>query len=182
MKICTRCGVEKAITEFSKCSTSRDGLRGVCKWCTKSRDVERNSHPATIARYKERRSTEEYKQLHRAYSSTYRDREGVKEAISMYDSTPERREARLMYNKTSEGKQAQNRASKRQKEVFPERFKARAAANNAVANGSLVKLPCWVCGELEVEGHHPVYSMPLDVVWLCKKHHDQTHNETNSST
>lgn len=58
---------------------------------------------------------------------------------------------------------------------YPGRRKAVNAVNNAVRDGRLRKMPCWVCGELEVEAHHPSYSMPLDVVWLCVPHHRQLH-------
>ncbi len=30
---------------------------------------------------------------------------------------------------------------------------------------------CSDCGETKVEAHHEDYSKPLDVEWLCKKHH-----------
>jgi hypothetical protein len=46
----------------------------------------------------------------------------------------------------------------------------------AVKTGKLIKTPCQVCGELKVEGHHPDYSRPLDVVWLCRKHHNEIHH------
>ena len=45
-----------------------------------------------------------------------------------------------------------------------------------LAKGLLVKTPCHVCGSLEVEAHHADYSRPLDVVWLCKKHHKELHD------
>jgi hypothetical protein len=57
---------------------------------------------------------------------------------------------------------------------FPERAKANNAVTNAVRDGRLKKLPCLVCGEKAV-GHHPDYSRPLDVVWLCQAHHKQAH-------
>ena len=57
---------------------------------------------------------------------------------------------------------------------FPERTKANNAVTNAVRDGRLKKLPCLVCGEKAV-GHHPDYSRPLDVVWLCQAHHKQAH-------
>ena len=47
----------------------------------------------------------------------------------------------------------------------------------ALKRGRLVKLPCF-CGETEVEGHHYVgYDLEhaLDVVWMCKKHHERLH-------
>ena len=43
------------------------------------------------------------------------------------------------------------------------------------------KLPCIICGELNVEAHHAHYDLPLDVIWLCTKHHKQTHREDNKN-
>jgi hypothetical protein len=57
---------------------------------------------------------------------------------------------------------------------FPDRKKANTAVSNAVRDGKLKKQPCWVCGEKAI-AHHPDYSRPLDVVWLCQPHHKQTH-------
>ncbi len=53
----------------------------------------------------------------------------------------------------------------------------RSAVCKAVKSGSLIKLPCLVCGSTRVEAHHPAYSLPLDVVWLCPEHHHQVHLE-----
>lgn len=58
------------------------------------------------------------------------------------------------------------------------KLKARIAVHAAVRNGILRKLPCSKCGAtLKIEGHHEDYSKPLDVVWLCKPHHHQRHEE-----
>lgn len=43
---------------------------------------------------------------------------------------------------------------------------------SALEAGTIVKKPCQVCGNLKVEGHHEDYSKPLEVDWLCRKHHD----------
>lgn len=56
----------------------------------------------------------------------------------------------------------------------PERRSAQNAVTNAVRKGLLTPLPCFECGE-KAEAHHPDYSKPLDVVWLCPSHHKQTH-------
>lgn len=56
------------------------------------------------------------------------------------------------------------------------KLRAREAAKKAVKRGKLLKQPCWCCGDLESEAHHPDYSAPLDVVWLCKKHHREIHS------
>lgn len=49
--------------------------------------------------------------------------------------------------------------------------KCRALSNYAVKVGRLVKQPCEVCGDEEVEIHHIDYFDPLDVRWLCFVHH-----------
>jgi hypothetical protein len=48
---------------------------------------------------------------------------------------------------------------------------AHNAVEIAVKYGRLEKLPCVVCGDAKSEGHHEDYGKPLDVIWLCKKHH-----------
>lgn len=45
----------------------------------------------------------------------------------------------------------------------------------AVRNGLIMKTVCIICGE-KSEAHHPDYSNPLSVVWLCRKHHMEVHN------
>jgi len=56
-----------------------------------------------------------------------------------------------------------------------DRLKIKYAVKYAVKTGKLIKTPCVICGNENVEGHHPDYSRPLDVVWLCKSHHQEIH-------
>lgn len=65
---------------------------------------------------------------------------------------------------------AVNAKAKLQREKYPDREKARRAVNNAVRDGRLLKQPCH-CGETKVQAHHEDYSKPLDIEWLCIKHH-----------
>jgi hypothetical protein len=67
------------------------------------------------------------------------------------------------------------RITKYHREKHPDRYKAQTAVHNAIRDGKLFRLPCFVCGALKVEGHHPDYSRPLDVVWLCPIHHKEIH-------
>lgn len=62
----------------------------------------------------------------------------------------------------------------------PRRRKARRAVSAALARGALVRTPCVVCGNPEVQGHHPDYDRPLEVVWLCVLDHDQLNREAES--
>lgn len=54
---------------------------------------------------------------------------------------------------------------------FGKERRARQAVANAVRDRRLVKTPCVVCGAEKVESHHEDYDKPLEVIWLCKKHH-----------
>jgi hypothetical protein len=58
---------------------------------------------------------------------------------------------------------------------YAQRRAARHAVNRAVARGELERGECELAG-LEcsgpIEGHHDDYSRPLEVRWLCKRHHD----------
>ena len=62
-----------------------------------------------------------------------------------------------------------------QKEEYKPHHRVRVKANNAIRSGKLIKQPCEVCGCLKVEAHHCDYNKPLDVMWLCKKHHVEWH-------
>jgi hypothetical protein len=61
------------------------------------------------------------------------------------------------------------------RERYPERYRANMKVARALRTGRLEKLPCWTCGESDVEAHHPDYSRPLSVVWLCAVHHKEIH-------
>jgi len=58
--------------------------------------------------------------------------------------------------------------------------KAHRAVQRAVRNGSLKPLPCEVCGIPEgmgvlIQAHHEDYDRPLEVKWLCARHHTIRH-------
>lgn len=67
-------------------------------------------------------------------------------------------------------------ATRKRREKYRQRYIANNAVNNAIRDEKLFPLPCWTCGATEnTEAHHPAYNLPLDVIWLCKKHHLETH-------
>lgn len=57
-----------------------------------------------------------------------------------------------------------------------ERRRAQLAVGNAVRDGRLTPQPCFVCGA-PAHAHHPDYSAPLAVSWLCPRHHALVHRE-----
>lgn len=52
---------------------------------------------------------------------------------------------------------------------------ANTKLSNAIRDGRVIPKPCEVCGKEKAEGHHEDYSKPLDVVWLCSRHHADRH-------
>ena len=92
-------------------------------------------------------------------------------------SQPHRVAARKEYQRTPAFAESHEAAVKRWEARHPERKKASTAVHNAIRDGKLIPWPvCAVpecCGK--PQGHHPDYSRPLDVVWLCDAHHKAAH-------
>lgn len=93
------------------------------------------------------------REYHQGYEVLYRQQPDVKERLRQ------------------RAKDRRNNPDERHKHV------ARWQVNRAVASGRLTKLPCVVCASAKSQGHHEDYSRPLDVVWLCAKHHSQEHSK-----
>jgi len=55
----------------------------------------------------------------------------------------------------------------------------KAAARRATR--VLEKQPCEVCGATKVEAHHDDYTKPLEVRWLCKRHHSEVHTKSEAA-
>lgn len=58
---------------------------------------------------------------------------------------------------------------------YPHKRAAHQATSVAIRDGRLIRQPCEVCGHEPAEAHHDDYSKPLDVRWLCTKHHAEHH-------
>lgn len=56
---------------------------------------------------------------------------------------------------------------------------ARSVIRNRIYAGTMVRLPCEVCGDPKSHAHHEDYSKPLEVKWLCAKHHKEIHANAN---
>jgi len=146
MKTCKQCGLDKPMTEYYKHKEMADGHLNKCKSCVRSRVL--------------------------AYSEKNADY--IKEYDKKRASLPHRVQARKAYAKTENGKLAIKKARNNYLNNFPLRRAAHIITNNALRDGRLLKHPCLICGG-ESEAHHPDYSRPLDVVWLCDFHHKQAH-------
>lgn len=66
---------------------------------------------------------------------------------------------------------------KTQYNKFKYKFSARQKVKYAIKVGKLKKLPCVKCNKCPSDAHHPDYSKPLLVIWLCNFHHKEIHNQ-----
>lgn len=57
----------------------------------------------------------------------------------------------------------------------PQAVWAQAALRSGLKRGLVIQEACRVCGALETDAHHADYDRPLDVDWLCRKHHKAEH-------
>ena len=63
----------------------------------------------------------------------------------------------------------------------PERRRAHKLVEKAIRLGEIIRQPCRVCSNPKTHAHHDDYSKPLDVVWLCSKHHIARHKELDAT-
>lgn len=103
----------------------------------------------------------------------HNDRHGDKrERILAYD-----RDRASTFNRV----QLRKRVVEEWNKKFPERRAAQAKVRYALLKGVLKKMPCSICGSEKSVGHHPDYSEPLSVVWLCQAHHKQLHAQVGNA-
>ena len=70
------------------------------------------------------------------------------------------------------------KAGRRKTKPDPFKESARLLLRYAVKMGRVIKKPCEVCGATDrVHGHHEDYTKPLEVNWLCPKHHMELHRK-----
>jgi hypothetical protein len=145
------CGKVRPLEDYYKSSKCSDGYKGTCKEChNEACRAWCRRNPEKSASYKRKYSAANPEKV---AASTRKHWEENREKIS-----------------------ARNRKWRQEN---PEKHKAYIAVNNATRRGKLVPQPCEHCGaeNYKTEGHHPDYSKPLDVVWLCRPCHKQLHVE-----
>lgn len=91
--------------------------------------------------------------------------------------TPDERRAWVARRDPEKVRAADRRRYRRDKD----KNNARMAVRKAVVAGDLERGPCAVCGVASPDGpkrnqaHHDDYSKPLDIRWLCPRHHNAEH-------
>ncbi len=141
--------------------------------------MKNNQEEVTCKKCNETKSADKY----------YWTEDGTELALGYTCKECDRQRARRYYrsNEEQELQRARNYYRKNKKSVidklvkssklYPEKWKCRRHTLEAVRCGKLEKLSCEVCGEAKVQAHHTDYSKPLEVNWLCTKHHGEQHRK-----
>jgi hypothetical protein len=148
MKTCKKCGQSKSKSDFYKHNTTADGLNQHCKACFKIISKERR--------------------VRLRKDPNWLENEILRVRLSA-------RAARADGRKKKPTKEQTSVSGKRWRVRNPEKQAAHIAVNRAVKRGKLTKAPCVICGSNNSQAHHEDYSKPLDVIWLCRKHHAERH-------
>ena len=92
-------------------------------------------------------------------------------------NNPDRVQARKDYLLTDAGKESKRKTVEKYQESNPKKRAVHVATGNAIRDKKLTKGSCEVCGTSEsIVAHHCDYDKPLDVTWLCAKHHNEWHD------
>ena len=85
-------------------------------------------------------------------------------------------------NQTPERRAFSQEYQQRRRRNAPEKYAANNAVGNAIRDRRLFREPCEACGSANVQAHHDDYSKPLEVRWLCFKHHRALHGQVVVTT
>ena len=160
MQVCKVCKIEKPFDDFYKHKNMLSGYLTTCKKC------------------KNKRTRDNWNNLSKEKKlEISRNRTPNKEAKLKYSRSEKAKNKQKNYINTEKGKEVRKKACLNWIEKNKKKRQAHNAISIALRNKTISKLPCFVCGNSEVEAHHPNYDAPLDVIWLCTKHHAQLHLE-----
>lgn len=144
-KVCKGCSIEKALSEFYSHIGMKDGHLNKCKTCVKNRVKDHRE-----------KNNEKIKAYDRLRGRTEKRKE-------VYKAYAKKHRQKITAHALAWRKRNKNKAN------------AHSRVRRAILRGDLQKLPCEICGHDQVQAHHDDYSKPLNVRWLCTKHHGEHH-------
>lgn len=153
MKTCFKCLKKKHLTAYYKHAKMKDGHLNKCKECTKLDNIENRNNKI------------EY------YQKYDRERANLPKRIAIRNQITKRWATDPLLKKIKNKRQTEWREKNKEKRA------AHVLTGNAIRDGRLIRQPCEVCGKKKVEAHHDDYLKPLDVRWLCRKHHMEHHKQ-----
>lgn len=164
-KTCPKCGETKPVGEFYKAASKHDGLRSECKACTKKYTAGPDVRARRLTYLREWQSSPQHRNYMRVYRQKHRERirEINARSAKKRRCNPETRRKHLEYQ--------------RRYQKTPRSLLLHGAATMVMAAirlGMIEKTPCRICGGPS-QAHHHDYTKPLEVTWLCRKHHMENH-------
>lgn len=152
----------------NRCNEQRPGARfpkkgWVCKDCNALR-AKQKYHSDPEYRRKAIDKTKEHNAKHRGVALR-RSREHYKNNRGRY--------LELFRKRIEDGRSVEDVAKWREK--HPLKASAHQKVRHAIKTGKLIKEPCKICGKEPAEAHHQDYTKPLEVMWMCKAHHEAWH-------
>jgi ribonuclease BN (tRNA processing enzyme) len=164
MRLCKKCGLEKDDDCFIK---RKDGFKVyTCRDCVNKRYRELRS--LSPQQYRDRtnnwlKNNEKQKEVRRLYRLEHPE---------IYRANSKKH---YELNKHNRNKDYLKEYNKNYRKNNPEKSKAQHHVNYNKSIGKLKELPCEICGCSPTDAHHDDYSKPLEVMWLCRKHHAEYH-------
>ena len=160
-RICTACKIEKPFDEFGNYKKGKWGKREQCKVCirVKNKKYERANPDKMTAKHNR------WYEKNKDHVAEYRRKR--------YADNPEPfKERSIAYRKSKN-----NEPVKKYKYKYPHKKRAHLYVELAIEYGHLTRPNnCSKCKiECKPQGHHPDYSKPLEVIWLCPKCHSFEH-------
>ena len=175
MKTCSRCGQEKALSEFRKDSRSRDGRRSECKACSYKYDKNYAGTEAGRARAKKYDQKPKRQAAKRQSVRNWLSRVKEFEWFGAY-----RRQKQKEYETTPKYKRAFAVRYQRDRE----KYRARHALNGAIRRGTIPHASsntCQQCRQKKARHYHHnkgyAWENRFDVVPLCVECHFKIHGK-----
>jgi len=116
---------------------------------------------------------------HRAKNKKLRDRDPARTAKATRERMRRFRAANPGRQETPRDPVSHRQRASKYAKANPEKKRAHNTVQRAVKDGRLQRKPCEVCGATRVQAHHDDYSKPLQVRWLCARHHTREHKWLN---
>jgi hypothetical protein len=147
MKTCRTCNKTLELEQFYKHGAMKDGRLNHCINCVKTRVRDHRKENLETVRLYDRQRGKTEERRERARDYAKNNRELLRKIKATWA--------------------AKNKEKKR----------AHLKVKRAKEKGLITQGCCEVCGNFKSEAHHEDYSKPLEVVWLCRKHHAELHRK-----
>jgi len=105
-----------------------------------------------------------------------KSREAARLRVSRWRSKPENKAKEQQRRPGYYNPEQQKAYGKKYYLEHKEKKLAQIKLSQKIKAGKVKKEPCNICGAKKAEAHHEDYGKPLQVEWLCSKHHKGVHS------